>query len=63
MWGVSMLKCNDCGIESEHPKGWYAELSKEGKLIRCPECGIKEKESRYQNRYGRNERAIRDAES
>lgn len=48
-----MVKCVDCNTESESSSEWYAQLFPEGKLMRCPDCGEKEKNASYQNYYGK----------
>ncbi len=47
-----MVKCIDCEKESDDSKGWFADFSQEGKIMRCNLCGEKEKEKRWKIRYG-----------
>lgn len=47
-----MIKCIECNIETENAKGWYAELSEKGKLMRCSSCGKKEEDLRWKMKYG-----------
>lgn len=46
------MKCFDCNIENEDHKGWYADLTENGKVMRCPSCGEKEQERRWKLHFG-----------
>lgn len=41
-----MVKCISCGLQSSNQRGWYADPTKEGKIMRCPSCGEIEKKRR-----------------
>ncbi len=50
------MKCIDCNIESDDHKGWYADFTEVGKLMRCPSCGKKEYDQRHKMLYGQKTR-------
>lgn len=49
---MNLMKCFDCNMENENHIGWYADFTEEGKIMRCPECGEKEKQKRWKNHFG-----------
>jgi NMD protein affecting ribosome stability and mRNA decay len=51
-----MIMCVDCKKQSENHKGWYADFTNEGKIMRCSDCGKQEAERRWNNRYGNRPR-------
>lgn len=46
-----MPRCIDCLLESDNSKGWLAELTEEDRIMRCPDCGVKEENKRWDQRY------------
>ena len=46
-----MEQCFNCDVQTEIIKGWFTELTNEGKIMRCPKCGNEERNTRWNNLY------------